>query len=248
MSKALVAVAIGDTYTRQTEVMIESFLQHNPEWEPVRFYNGEVDKIIPDAAKGWNPFSKCEIGRWCALRVALKNGFDRALYSDGDLFWYDQYPLHGLPDSAMVLSPHYILASSMRLRAHQLIKDGIPNLGLILARPDAADMLDAFIAEVMDDSRRYFTHKAGIWLQCPMGIFAMAGWDATYDMTPGINVGNWNLKTERKVVSPGGRPQVLIEDLCYPLIGLHFSKYSRLRGKYGPVLDKLLTEYEWRLK
>lgn len=249
MRKALVAVAIGDKYIRQTEVMIESFLQHNPEWDPVRFYDADVDKIIPDAAKDWNPFSKCEIGRWCALRIALKNGFDHALYSDGDMFWYGSYPDYPKEnDAAIVLSPHYLLMSSKRERVHLLIKDGMPNLGLIKARSDAAETLDIFIWEVMRDPRPWF-HGIGIWLQTISGIFAATGgFDVLYDQHPGVNVGNWNLTIERQIVKIQGHPHVLLGDLSYPLVALHFSKYHKMRGRYGLVMDRLLSDYEWLLK
>ena len=96
--RILVAVAIGETYERQADVMAESFLAHNAEWD-VKIYRGdEINPLMPMQFRNHKPFNRSEIGRWCAVRKALEDGYETALYCDNDIFFYGGYdPLgHGV--------------------------------------------------------------------------------------------------------------------------------------------------------
>lgn len=244
MKKSIIAVALGEEYVRKTEVMLASFRRHNPEYDIIRYYDNDLDAILPDGTEGWNAFSKCEIGRWAALRDAIELGYSYVLYSDGDMFWYASHV--STADAALVFSPHYLLDSSLRRKTHQIISCGLPNIGLVEARSDAISSLDVLIYEIMRDPRPWF-HPRGLWTQTIAGIFSFTGRDIAWNRHPGQNVACWNLAMERWIFERNGRYMIRFDGKEFPLVSLHFHKPGKIRS-FGPVCVKIVDEYEHALE
>lgn len=242
-SKCLVAVAKGDKYERQTEGMISGFLRYNPGWHVERFYGKRIDEILPEECIQWNDFSKCELGRWLAVRACLGK-YGTVVYCDGDMRWYGRYDT--CLEHSIVLSPHYITDNAKRAAKHWIMKDGAANLGLfeVSRSPENDELFDYIIGEVLHNPRA-FMHGDQLWLQNLASTLPDCGFDAVYSDDPSVNVASWNLRMgDRIVVERDGACIVGCGGLEYPLKSFHFSSKSLgSLPKYGPGVQRLLKEY-----
>jgi len=243
--KALVAVAVGEKYVRQTEGMIQSFLEHNPGWEVRRFYDGDLDKVLPAECRRWSAFDRCEIGRWFAAKRCLETDCDTILYCDGDIRWYGPYDTSLQHD--IVLSPHHVTAKARQDGKHWIMKDGAANLGMFeISRSIDHDRIFEFVCGEVLHNPNAFKHKDQLWLQELATSIPLCGFDAIYNMDPGINCANWNLRHgDRLLFDRDGVPWVKTNtQIKYPLKSFHFSSKSLgSLPKYGPTVQRLLKEY-----
>lgn len=240
LNNCIVAVAYGDSHIRQGEAMIASFQHFHPDWQVRRFYNQDIDALLPEFTRDWNGFSKSEIGRFAALHAALTEGFDRALYCDNDIYFYDLYT--STVNAPIILTPHCITPAASRARFHWMWHDGVPNNGMIEVRKPAEADLKMFIDYVLSNPGRYF-RKEGLWLQNVTGVFAQSGFGAEYNLNPGVNVGRWNLRFGRSVFERHGKYYVLLDGQPWSLICMHFSRWDRMLGKYGDAVTALVEQY-----
>lgn len=242
--KGLVAVAAGEKYVRQTEGMISSFLKYNPGWEVRRFYDKDLDAILPLECRKWTNFNKAEIGRHIAVKRCLETEFDTVLYCDGDLRWYAPYDISVQHD--IVLSPHYITSKAMQDAKHFIMKDGAANLGMfeISRSIDHDRIFDFIIGEVLHNPNA-FKHKDQLWLQNLASTLPDCGFDAIYNKDPGLNVACWALRHgDREVIEKDGCFYVRCNQMEYPLKSFHFSSKSiGSLWKYGPTVQRLLNDY-----
>ncbi len=244
--RILIAVAIGKSYERQADVMAESFLSHNEGWD-VKIYRGdEINQLLPLQFRGHKPFNKSEIGRWCAARKALEDGYETVLYCDNDIFFFDGYgPLgHGL-----VLFPHYVSDEAKRSAAHWLILDGIPNLGMFEVNgQDGLDICNLVIHEVDAKPEAFMHANASLWLQNMLTYFPHIGHDVVYNNSPSYNVAHWNLKHhDRFVIPANGFPNDMAVNcmgVCHSLVTFHFSaKGIKTLERYGSFVGDLRDKY-----
>lgn len=241
-TKCLVAVAMGEKYTRQTEGMIRSFLAHNPDWSVERYYDNDLCNLLPDSCKGWTSFNKCEIGRWYAMQKCLET-YDTALYCDGDIRWYDSYEEH---DHALVITPHCITKlGSMEMR-HNILKDGMANIGILETNrtPNVEVLFDYVIGEVMHNPKA-FMHKDQLWLQ---NLVSTCPWifDCVWNQDFTVNVASWNLRRYDRMVFQNENGEFMVK--CNGHIGriksFHFSSKSiYMLHAFGNACIKLLEEY-----
>jgi hypothetical protein len=223
--KALIAVAHGDRYARQTDRMVDSFIAHNPGWDVLRYYGGDLEALLPDACRGWTPFNKCEIGRWLAMGRALET-HKTALYCDGDVRWYGKYQTGS---HAMSLTPHYVTAAARRNAKHWIWKDGAANIGIVeMKRHGQTDgILDFVVGEVLHRPAAYM-HGEQLWLQNIVSAVPECGFDCVFSRHAGLNVARWNLrKGDRVLERDGGKIKVSTpEGERFPLVAFHFSSKS----------------------
>ena len=244
--KCLVAVATGEQYVRQTEGMIRTFLEHNPGWEVRRFYDKDLDAILPLECRKWTNFNKAEIGRWIAMKKCLEDGADTCLYSDGDIRWYAPYDISVKHD--IILYPHYVTSKAKQDAKHFIMKDGAANLGMfeISRSIDHDRIFDFIIGEVLHNPNA-FKHKDQLWLQNLASTLPDCGFDAVYSQDPAQNCACWNLRHgDRVVFERDGLPFVTNSMMhCpVPLKSFHFSSKSLgSLWKYGNTVNKLLKEY-----
>lgn len=233
----LVVVAVGDSFIRETEVAVRTFMQHNFGWHVERYYDQDLVDILPDKCKAWTPFNMCEIGRWCAIRKAIEHGAKHVLYCDGDMMWFGAH----VSDSKapLILTPHYILPESGWRDYKVRLYFGVVNLGLIEAFDDSADMLTAFIDGAIEHAGLY-SRIGKIWLQPYADSWLGIGHKITLNKNPSTNVAKWNLRKERKLIGTPEQPRVLFQDWEWPLISLHLSGEGKSRGKFGPVMDAFI--------
>jgi hypothetical protein len=237
----LVVVSMGELYVRSTEVAVATFRKHNPTWSVARYYNKDLEAIVPDELKEWSAFSKCEIGRWCAMLKTLREGADHVLYCDGDFQWYGPH----VSDTRMplLLTPHQITVEGRWKDFNRRMGDGVVNLGLIEAYKDAADVLDAFIKLVARDASRW-VRKKKLWLQFPIDAVALMGYKTALNTHPAVNVARWNVGSERVIEGTPEHPVVKFQDKYWPLSSMHFSGYKHMQGRAGGVVDALIQGYE----
>lgn len=244
--RILVAVAIGETYEHQADVMAESFLAHNAEWDAKIYRGNEINSLLPMQFRNHKPFNRSEIGRWCAVRKALEDGYETAFYCDNDVFFYGGYEPLG---RGLVLFPHYVTDEAQHAAAHWLIKDGIPNLGMFEANgQDGRDICDVLIREVDANPQAFMHANATLWLQNVATYLPYIGYDVRYNTSASHNVAHWNLKhKDRIVISASGWPNdmaVNIHGAFFPLLSFHFSaKGINTLERYGTVVERLRDEY-----
>lgn len=240
--KCLVAVSIGEEYNKQTDKMAESFAKHNPDWDICKFYDADLECLLPPQCHSWSAFDKCELGRWIAVRRALEQ-HQTAVYSDGDIQWYAPYQTS---NRAMTLFPHCVTKSAQERRRHFLWKDGYANIGIfeVCQKEDTDKIFEFIIGEVMRNSNEYIKHGT-LWLQ-PIVSFTTNLYDVGYNMDAGYDVAFWNLFTgDREVVMWNGKRMVgTNENKLYDLVSFHFSAKSlhKLEG-FGEVVKELKKEY-----
>lgn len=243
--KGLVAVAVGEKYVKQTEGMISSFLKYNPGWEVRRFYDADLDDILPKECRKWSAFNKAELGRHIAVKRCLETDCDTVLYCDGDMRWYGQYEISVQHD--IVLSRHYITSKAAENAKHWIHKDGVANLGMFeMSRSIDHDRIFDFMCGEVLHNPNAFKHKDQLWLQNLASSLPECGFDAVYSNDPGLNCACWNLRHEdRLVFERDGVPWVKTNtQLKYPLRSFHFSSKSLgSLWKYGPTVQRLLKEY-----
>ena len=243
-TKCLVAVAMGEKYRKQTDGMIHSFLKHNPDWIAKRFYDADLESILPNQCESWTAFNKCEIGRWYAMQNCLDK-YDVVLYSDGDIRWYGKYdedPIHG-----MRLTHHYVTDMAKNHAKHWIMRDGAANIGIMeMSRHiDNDGIFDFIIGEVMHNPNG-FKHKEKLWLQNIVSTLPDCGYDCVYNPHAGLNVAAWNLRhRDREVILQDGKYMVgTRDDELFPLISFHFSSNSfHTLDNYGTAVGKLKKEY-----
>lgn len=242
--KTLVAVAIGDSYVQDTEVMIQTFRQYNPDWSVTRFYNKDLDEILPPNCAALSPFSKCELGRWCALKKTLEMGSEHVLYADGDMMWCGTHA--STANAPLVLTPHQILPEFRWMDKERRIGDGIINIGLLEARKDAEELLEVIIRRAVSDMRRFW-RKGRVWTQFLMDVmFCFEHKSMALNLHPGANVACWNvtLIPERRVLGTVEHPVVVFQEYEWPLASLHLSGAAKMRKRASSVLDGLLDKWE----
>lgn len=245
--RIIVGVAIGESYERQAQVMLESFLRNNGGWDAKIYLGNEIDGLLPRQFHNETPFNKSEVGRWCAIRKALQDGYKTALYCDNDIFFYGKYEPLG---NALVLFPHYVTDKAKRIGAHWLIQDGVPNLGMFEASGlEGAEICTIVIDEVSRNPRA-FMHPNGsvIWLQNMATYLPYIGRDVVYNNSPSHNVAHWNLKREdrivEKILEGYDDMQVICDDTSYPLLSFHFSaKGINNLHIYGSAVRELRDNY-----
>lgn len=240
---ALVAVSMGDKYNRQTERMIDNFVQHNPDWDACWYFDDGLTDILPRECKKWSPFNRCEIGRWCAMRETLKT-YDNIVYCDGDMRWYAPYEIS---ERGMTLYPHYVTDSAKKKAMHRLWVDGVANIGIMEMTKcsDNATVFDFIIGEVLYDTPRYM-HGEQLWLQNIVSMLPNIGLDVGYNSNAGYNVARWNLmRKDRSVFKRDGKYMVRTADgIECPLVSFHFSEKSiDTLYKYGEVVEELKNAY-----
>ena len=239
----LIGVAIGGKYEHQADVMSKSFLEHNEGWDVKIFKGNEIDKIIPSKFRNDKPFNKSEIGRWCAIKKALEEGHENALYCDNDIFFYGHYDTH---DHDFVLFPHYLSNKARQLTSHRIIFDGAPNLGMFEANGKGGiEICDIVINEVTSNPQVFY-HKTMsniIWTQSIASYLPYIGYDVAYDCNPAHNMSWWSLEYEdRKLEKVSNGIQVLFEGKHHELISFHFSGMNLL-DNYGDEVKKLKEDY-----
>lgn len=244
-SYCLVAVSIGEKYVRQTEGMIKSFLTHNPNWSVERYYDDDLERILPEQCRIWSSFNKCEIGRWIAMQKCLEH-YDTVLYCDGDIRWYGGYPSDYFRHTAM-LTPHYVTSFAKCNKKHWILKDGAANIGIIEINRsvECNGVFDFVINEVLHNPR-YFMHGEQLWLQNIVSTLPDCGYDVVYNNHPGINCASWNLRSgDREIYREDGRYWVRTNTgIVFPLVSFHFS--SKSLGSlvnYGSAVQRLYEEY-----
>lgn len=242
----LVGVAIGEAYERQADVMVQSFLQFHGGWD-VKIYGGlEINEILPQRFLMSNPFNKCEIGRWCAVLDALRQGYKTVLYCDNDIHFYGKYePLgHGL-----VLFPHYVTDKAKQSAAHWLLKDGVPNLGMFEANGEDGSRICEFVIGEVTSNPVQFCHNGNqLWLQNLASCLPSIGHDVVYNNSPSHNVAHWNLAHEdrfvEQILDGYDDVEVVCDDTAYPLLTFHFSAKGINRlPNYGEAVAKLRDRY-----
>ncbi|MBP5458948.1 MAG: hypothetical protein J6Y62_02050 [Clostridia bacterium] len=246
MKKLMYGVAIGDRYLKQARVMVESFRQHNKDWETKVFNEAELNLMLPPVWRSKDAFFKCETGRWCVMKQALLNGYDVVLYCDNDIFWYGKYEEIG---RGLSLCPHYVTDKARRSAIHWLIKDGVPNLGLFEASgTDLAGLIDGLVEEVGMDPAAHM-HGQVLWLQNLATYLPYLGYEVNYMTDPGLNVARWNLgHGDRQVIEREGKLIVVCDGEEYPLKCFHFSSKSiKSIEQYGDVVRRLRDQYIRRI-
>ena len=243
--RCILGVAMGERYARQTDRMIDSFLQYNPTWDAERFYDGRIAEVIPRNCRSWSAFNKCEIGRWVAMQKLLDEKYDTVLYCDGDIRWYGEYEEH---DAELVLTPHTVTRHGSCNDRHWIMQDGRANIGIIETnRGVDHDMLFDFIINETLHSPRKFMHGSTLWLQNLVSSCSDVGFDVLWNLDPGMNVAYWNLREKDRSVflDEDGRYMVKTDsEAVVPLRSFHFSSKSieRLDG-YGEAVRRLKTDY-----
>ena len=252
-TKAIVAVAMGAQYTKQTDGMIASFLKYNPDWKVCKYYDDALQKILPPECRTWTPFDKCEIGRWYAMKLALHQ-YDTIVYADGDIRWYNQYVDN--PDHAMTLFPHYVSQRQRQNCKHQLLNGGTANIGIMeLHRAtetegvydNAKGVFDFVIGETMKEPSKF---KIGnqLWLQKLVSMIPECGYDCVYNYDAGYDVAWWNIrKGDREILDIDGKLMVRTTDeKVVPLRSVHFSSKSLNRFEIfgGDICRKLIQDYK----
>lgn len=223
--KCIISVAKGGKYGLDGKRMLDSFLCHNITWDARTYFDGELEGLLPKDVSGWNDFSKAEIGRWYAINDALKD-YDTVVYADGDIRWYGNYQEdrnHGI-----VLFPHYVTDFAKRNAKHNLLKDGICNLGIIEMHRHVqnGELFDFVIGEVLHKPDA-FRHGENLWLQNLASAIPECGFDASYNTNPGYDVACWNLrKGDREVCFSRDGIVVRCGGMEYPLVSFHFSSKS----------------------
>lgn len=240
--KCILGVAKGDKFEKQTNRMIDSFIKYNSGWEVEKFYGERLESILPKACKTWSDFNKCELGRWLAMRDLL-NIYDTVLYCDGDVRWYAEYENH---DIEMVLTPHTVTKRASANMRHQLMKDGLANIGIVeVNRGVHHDMIfDFVIGETLHDPAR-FSHGKTLWLQNLVSCCSDVGFEVLWNDDPSVNVASWNIrKGDRTVIEKNGRFYVVCDGKEYALKSFHFSSKSlHMLRFFGDAVVKLLEDY-----
>lgn len=239
--QALVVVAHGDVFVKDTEVMVNTFRIHHPTWQVLRFYNKDLDAILPKECLTWDPFSKCEIGRFCALQRALSTGYDHALYCDGDFMWCGQHV--SSVSAPFVFTPHQILPEYRWADRERRFSDGVINIGLIEARRGCEEQLAIMIKRAVSDMKRYW-RKGKLCLQFMADMMCVFEKKVELNLHPGANAASWNIGAERRVVGTVEHPVVIFQGYEWPLGSLHMSGSHRLRKRISTVMDALLDRYE----
>ena len=246
--KILIGVAIGDRYERQADVMTKSFLEFNKTWDVRVFKGNEIDQLIPSRFRNDRPFNKSEIGRWCAVKQVLGEGYEHALYCDNDLCFYGEYNEH---PHDLTLFPHYLSDKARRLASHRIIFDGVPNLGMFEAYGDGgAEICDIVVREVTDNPPAFHHRKmtGKIWTQGVASYLPYLGYNVAYDNNPSYNMSWWSLEYEdRKLEEVSGSFQVLFEGKHHDLVSFHFSGLDLL-DKYGDEARKVKEGYLRQLR
>lgn len=243
--KAIIAVAIGDKYERQTDRMLASFLSFNAGWEVVKYYGENLDALLPESIRSWSAFNRCEIGRWYGMKKALE-GYDTALYADGDIRWYGEYKED--PSHTMVLTPHYTSNHARNDAKHWIMKDGAANIGIMEINRSVENdgIFDLVIGEVLHRPSS-FMHGDQLWLQCLVSCLPACGYDVVYSIHAGLNVASWNLRyKDRSVFSENGEYKVKSANgEIFPLVAFHFSSKSIVTlPRYGKAVNELLKGYQ----
>ena len=223
--------------------MVRSFMERNPGWDVERYYDGDLDELLPQNLRAWLPFSRCELGRWYAMRDALRR-HGTVLYSDGDVRWYAPY---SAPDADAVLTPHYVTQAARRSAKHWLMKDGIANIGVVQvsATAQSDELFDFVIGETLHNPTA-FMHGRQLWLQNLVSCIPAVGFDCAWNTDCGMNVACWNLRHgDRSVHGAAGACVVRTPDGDErPLVSFHFS--SKSLGElpsFGPAVSELLAAY-----
>lgn len=245
MKKLLFGLAVGQEHVKKCDVMIRSFREHNSGWETKCLSDKEIDYVIPNGFQRQPPAWKCEIGRWCFLKIALENHYDTVLYSDNDIYWYGEYKPVG---HNLVLSPHYISDDAKKDACHWLLKDGVVNLGVIEGNGDS-EVFGKFIDEVCANPIKHVNHNT-LWLQNLASSLPHVGYDVVYNMDPSVNVARWNIAhNDRKIVFEDDKPYVVFNNEKSPLVSFHFSSKSLANLHiFGEEVRRLRDEYLGKLK
>lgn len=240
--KVLVCCAMGERYAKLTKHMIGSFVKHNPDWDVMEFYDGDLKSLLPAEFQGFTDFECCEIGRFYALQKALED-HDTALYCDGDIRWYDRYTASG---HGMVLTPHYLTKEAKKGNRHLEWRTGFVNTGLIeMSKTDETqEIFDCIFNEVERDRSRIL-FKGRLWLQHFMHMIPLYGYDCVYSDDIGLNVAYWNLmRGDRALIKRGdGYIVVAVDGRLAPLKCFHFSS-SGMRHLDRLDAGELKKEYE----
>ena len=240
--RAVLGVAMGTKYERQTDCMISSFLKHNPGWEAEKVYGKDLEGLLPDVCKCWTPFNKCEIGRWIAIRDLLHK-HDTVVYCDGDVRWYDTFVGVG---NELGLFPHCVTRKASVKMRHQILYDGKANIGIVEVNRgiDHDTLFDYVIGETLHKSSK-FMHGQKLWLQNLVDSCADVGFDVGWNMDAGLNVASWNIRRDdRKIMERGDKVMVECNGAEFSLRSFHFSSNSlqKLDG-YGDTVRRLKMEY-----
>lgn len=250
MSRCILSVARGEKYEKMTDVMIESFLRYNRDWNVERIYGNSIKVPVKCLENGMSGFDCCEIGRWVAILEMLKK-YDEVLYCDGDLYWYDEYKVL---ESDIVLSPHYITDEAKRIARNPLFFDGTLNEGVVYMRKStAAFEACSFIVDNVAANPKYFIYNNSLdfprngklWLQGMIGYIPYSFTETKVDENAGMNVAFWNLKyQDRKLLIKNNKYFVECGGKEYPLVSFHFSSGSiDLLPHFGNEVTMLLNEY-----
>lgn len=251
--RCVIGVALGEQYERQTDRMIDSFLEFNPDWEAERIYGERLHGLLPSICRSWIPFDQCEIGRWIAMKELLHE-YDTVVYSDGDIRWYGKYEEND--SHSMVVYPHYVSKRIRQKSKHQLMRDGIANIGIVEMRrstetegrfENAPGIFDFVIGEVFHSPNDFRKHGT-LWLQNLVSCIPDCGYDCVYNYNPGYDVAWWNLrKGDRELVEKDGRICVRTADEnVVPLISFHFSGKSieKLKMFGNNIAKRLVRDYQ----
>jgi len=243
MKEALVAVALGRGFVKQTEGMASSFLEHNPNWEIERFYDEKLLALLPSQCSNWSDFNKCEIGRWMAIKQCLEK-YDIVVYSDGDMRWYSKYEPS---QHAIALFPHYVTNRARMNARHWIMKDGAANIGILEMQKsnDAIEAVDFVVSETLANPTAHM-HGGQLWLQNMVSTLPDCGFDCTYNNHCGYNVAAWNLrKGDREVCKENGKYVVKTNTgVVEPLVSFHFSNKSlNSLVNFGNCVCRLREEY-----
>jgi hypothetical protein len=242
-NKCLIAVSMGESFNRQTEGMIKSFLAYNPDWDVRRYYDDDLTNLLPKECKLWTPFNQCEIGRWYAMQDALRV-YDTVLYVDGDMRFFSAYPVS---NHNMCLFPHYVTRLSKRLAKHWTWLDGVANIGIMeMSKSEDNELIFEFIqGEVLKCPVKY-KHGEQLWLQNIVSHIPEIGCDCVYSTNAGLNVACWNLrKGDREVFKRENKFVVRTnEGKEFDLISFHFSSKSlKSLDLYGEAVKELKDGY-----
>ena len=258
----LVGCAIGERYEIMGRGMLKSFLKHNEGFDVKLWTGDEINEIIPTQFRRGIPFNKTEIGRWCALRHAIRQGYKHVLYCDNDIRFYA--PFEFTKGHSLVMFPHVVTEEAKRYRKHFLVKDGIPNLGMIEVNvtdgdegreQTQADEICSFVIDEVDHAPQMFTHLQikKLWIQNFATYLPYCGYDAVYNEDFTHNVAHWNLgsgdRSVERILAGFDQFQVVCGNEKRAIKTFHFSNAGiRTLEKYGEAVTFMKSEYLSDLK
>jgi hypothetical protein len=258
MKKCLFTLC-NDKYAPDAEMMIESFLKYNLEYNVVVFLLGQYKFKNPtievrDFSKngwgiaGYTLFEAIESSRPFAQKELLQE-YDEIVYSDSDMLFYDKIPEFSAP---MSYTKH-LNDDSLILDKTRYIEGGFINIGFYNMKKDkdTISFLD-FLCSVSKKRMPMVNHNGcgRYWMQRIFNYLPFLGFKYEYINHLGINVAYWNIETnERRITEKDGK-YFVNENI--PLISFHFSgdtdderlsKHSKITMKNNEVITKIFKKY-----